>query len=67
MKEPKIKLYKMLRKYDTIISKSDNCEGQTDLIKRHTTMKPDAAPIAAQSYPLALKHHDFLKKKLKLT
>ena len=28
-------------------------------------MKPDAASITAQPYPLALKHHDFLKKEIK--
>ena len=30
-----------------------------------TAMKPDAAPIAAQPYPLALEHHDFLKQEIK--
>ena len=27
--------------------------------------RPDAAPIAVQPYPLALKHHDFLKQRIK--
>ena len=35
LKETKIKLCKMLQKYDTIISKRDNDIGQTHLIQRH--------------------------------
>ena len=31
----------------------------------HKAMKPDAAPIAVQPYPLPLKHHDFLKQEIK--
>ena len=31
----------------------------------HIAMKPDIAPIAAQPYPLTLKHHDFLKQEIK--
>ena len=31
----------------------------------HIATRPDAAPIAAQLYPLALKHHDFLKQEIK--
>ena len=46
-KETTIELYKMLKKYDAIISKSDNDIGQTDLIKMHIATKPNAAPIAA--------------------
>ena len=46
-KETKIALYNLLQKYDTIISKSDNDIGQTDLIKMHIATRPDAAPIAA--------------------
>ena len=42
----------MLQQYETIISKSDNGIGQTDLIQMHIAMKPNAAPIAAQPYPL---------------
>ena len=64
-KETKIAQYKLLQKYDTIISKSDNDIGQTDLIKMHIATRPDAAPVAAQQYPLALKHHDFLKQEMK--
>ena len=31
----------------------------------HIATRPDAAPIAAELYPLALKHHDFLKQEIK--
>ena len=34
-KETKTTVYKLLQKYDTIVSKSDNDIGQTDLIKMH--------------------------------
>ena len=61
-KETEIELHKMLQKYDAIISKSNNNIGQTDLIKMYIATKPNAAPIAPQLYPLALKHHDFLKQ-----
>ena len=27
--------------------------------------RPDAVPVAAQTYPLALKHHDILKQEIK--
>ena len=64
-KETKTALYKLLHKYDTIILKSDNDIGQTDLIKMLIATRLDAAPIAAQPYPLALKHHDFLKQEIK--
>ena len=60
-KENKTELYKMLEKYDAIISKSNNDIGQTDLIKMHIATKPNPAPIAAPLYPLVLKHHDVLK------
>ena len=46
LKETKIELYKMLQKYDSIISKSDDI-GQTDFILMHIATKPDAAPISA--------------------
>ena len=55
----------MLKKYDAI-SKSDIDIGQTDLIKMHIATKPNAAPTAARPYPLALKHHDFLKQEIKI-
>ena len=64
-KETKFALYKLLQKYDTIISKSYNDIGQTDFIKIHKATRPDAAPIAVQTYPLALKHHEFLKQEIK--
>ena len=54
-----------MQKYDTIISKSDNDTGHTDLIELNIATRPDAAPIAAQPYPLALKHHDILKQGIK--
>ena len=49
----------------SIISKSDNDIGQMDLIEMHIATRPDASPIASQPYPLALKHHDFLKQDIK--
>ena len=39
-KETKITLYKLLQKYDTIISKGDNDIDQTDLIEMQIATKP---------------------------
>ena len=64
-KETKIELYNLLQKYDTIISKSNNDIGQTDLIKMNIGTRPNAAPIAVWPYTLALKHHGFLKQEIK--
>ena len=36
-----------------------------DLIEMHIATRQDTAPAAAQPYPLALKHHDFLKQEIK--
>ena len=55
------KKQKLLHKYYTINSKSDNNVGKTDLIEMHIATRPDAASVAAWPYPLALKHHDFLE------
>ena len=63
--ETKTTLYNLLQKYHTIILKSDNDIGQTDLIKMHIVTRPDAAPVAAPPYPLALKHREFLKQEIK--
>ena len=38
--------YKLLQKYDAIISKSSTDIGQTDLIEMHIATRPDAAPVA---------------------
>ena len=46
-------------------AKSDSGIGQTDLIKMHIATRLDEAPVAAQPYSLALKHHKFLKKEIK--
>ena len=64
-KETKLALHKLLKKFDSIISKSENDIGQMDLIEMHITMSPDSSPAAARPYPLALKHHDFLKQEIK--
>ena len=64
-KETKIKLHELLCRYKTIISKSNNNIGQTDLTQMYIAMRPNVAPIAAWPYPLALKHHDFLKQEIK--
>ena len=45
--------YKLLQKYDAIISKSINDIGQTDLIVMYIATRLEAAPIEAQPYPLA--------------
>ena len=42
-KESKIELYKMLSKYDAIISQSDNDICQTDQIKMHIATRPNSA------------------------
>ena len=44
--------------------KSDNDIGQMDLIEMHIAARPDSTPVAGQPYPLALKHHDFLKQEI---
>ena len=64
-KKTKIALNNLLWKYDTIISKSDNDIGQTDLIKMNIATRPDAAPISVWQYCLVLKHYDFLKQEVK--
>ena len=58
-------LYKVLQVYDAIISKISNEIVQTDHIKMHIATRLDAAPVAAQPYPFALKHHDFLNQEIK--
>ena len=55
----------MLQKYDAIISKSSIDIGQTDLIEMHIATRLETAPVAAPLYPLALRHHDFLKQEIK--
>ena len=46
-KEAKTALYTLLQIYDTMISKSDNNLGQTNLIKMHIATRWGAAPVAA--------------------
>ena len=46
-KGTKIEIYKMIRKYDAIISKSNNDIGQADLINMFIATKPNTAPITA--------------------
>ena len=65
LKETKLALYGWLQKHDAIISRNNNDIGQTDLIEMHIATRLDAAPVAAWSYPLALKYHDFLKQEFK--
>ena len=36
-----------------------------DLIEMHIATRLDMTPIAACPYPIALKHHDFLKQEIK--
>ena len=61
-KETKLALQKLLQKLNSIISKSDNDIGQMDLIEMHIAKRPHSSPVAARPYPLALKHHNFLKQ-----
>ena len=65
LEETKLDLHKVLKKFDSIISKSDNDIGQMDLIEIHIATRPDSAPAAAQPYPSALKHQDFLKQEIR--
>ena len=60
----KIALQNLPKKLDSIISKTSNKTGQMDLIEMHIATGPDATPIATHPYPLALKHHDFLKQEI---
>ena len=59
----KLALNDLFQKFDPIISKSSNDTGQMHLIEMHITNKPGATP--AHPYPLALKHHNFLKQDIK--
>ena len=56
----KIALHKLLNTFKSIISKNSNDIGQT----MHIAIRPDATPIAACPYPLAIKHCDFLKQEI---
>ena len=58
----KLALHNLLQKFDCIISENNRTKdiGHTDLIDMHIATRPDATPIAAHPYALALKHHDFL-------
>ena len=64
-KETKNSFYRLFQRYGAIISESSSDIGQTDLIKIHIATWPDTAPVAAQPYISALKHHDFFKQKIK--
>ena len=52
--ETKFALHKLLKKFDSIISKSDNDIVLLDLIEMHIATRPGSAWVAAQPYPLAL-------------
>ena len=62
---PRLALNDLLQKFNPIIPKSNNDIGQTDLIEMHIAAMPDASPVAAHPYSLALKHHDLLKQEIK--
>ena len=66
LEETKLALCKLLQKCDSIISKSNNDIGQSDVIEMPIATRLDSSPVAAQSYPLAHKHHNFLKQEIKL-
>ena len=63
--ETKLALHKLLKKFDSILSNSDNNIAQMDLIEMHIATRPVSVPVAVQPYPMALKHHDFLKQEIK--
>ena len=63
--ETKLALHKLLKTFDSIISKSNKDIGQIDLIEMYIATRLDSAPVAAQPYPLTLKHHDFLEQEIK--
>ena len=50
----KVALHRLLQKFYSIISKSNNDTGQTDLIEKLIATRMDLATVAAQPYPLAL-------------
>ena len=47
LEETKLALHKLLKKFDFIISKSNNDKGQMDLIEMHITTRPDSVPVIA--------------------
>ena len=65
LEETKLASWKLLNKFDSIISQSNNNIGQTDLSEMHIAMRPDSTPGSARPYPLTLKYHDFLKQEIK--
>ena len=63
--ETKLALHKLLQKCDSIVLKSNNDIGKLDLTDMHIATRPDSAPVATQTYPLAIKQHDLLKQEVK--
>ena len=61
----KLALNDLLKNIYPIILKRDNDIGQMDLIEMHIATRPDTTPVATCPYHLVLKHHDFLKQKIR--
>ena len=56
---------KCSQKYKAMMPKGDNDIVHTYLIQIQIATNVNAAPNAAQLYPLSFKHHDFLKWEIK--
>ena len=65
LKETKLALHKLLKKFHSVICKSDDDIGQMYLIEMHIATRPGSVPVEAWPYPLALMHHDILKEEIK--
>ena len=57
-------LNKLLIDFDDIMSHSSTNIGLVTLEEVPIETPPDALPIASKPYPLALKHHQFVKEEL---
>ena len=62
--QTKQNLNKLLIDFDDIMSHSSTDIGLVTLEEVLIETPPDALPIASKPYPLALKHHQFVKEEL---
>ena len=62
--QTKQNLNKLLINFDGIMSHSSTYIGLVTLEEVPIETPPDALPIASKPYPLALKHHQFIKEEL---
>ena len=63
--ETKQKFHKLCERYDEIISKGSSDIGKTLLVEMDIDTG-DSPPIACRPYTLPLKHHDWVKKEIKI-